>query len=88
MEASKDILARNSIHFYKINLANSNINSDNNLQLNVIDDDLETDVSFIRIMWVDNSGQHRCRVSFHYPVSLTSLVIFSPRDFSIFIYML
>ncbi|RHN79701.1 putative glutamine synthetase [Medicago truncatula] len=61
VEASKDILARNSIHFYKINLANSNINSDNNLQLNVIDDDLETDVSFVRIIWVDNSGQHRCR---------------------------
>ncbi|XP_013468103.2 protein fluG isoform X1 [Medicago truncatula] len=61
VEAAKGILARNSIHFYKINLANSVISSDNNLQLNVIDDDLETDVSFIRIMWVDNSGQHRCR---------------------------
>jgi len=70
VEASKDILARNSIHFYKINFANSVISSDNNLQLNVIDGDLETDVSFVRIIWVDNSGQHRCRVSFLYPISV------------------
>lgn len=61
VEAAKDILARNSINFYKINLANSVISSENNLQLNEIDDDLETDVSFVRIIWVDNSGQHRCR---------------------------
>ena len=88
VEAAKDILARNSIHFYKINFANSVISSENNLQLNVIDDDLETDVSFIRIIWVDNSGQHRCRVSFLYPVSVTSLVIHSIRDFFISIYVM
>jgi len=82
VEAAKDILARNSIHFYKINFTNNSvISSDNNLQLNVVDDDLETDVSFVRIIWVDNSGQHRCRVSFLYPVSVTSLVIHSFRDF-------
>jgi hypothetical protein len=29
-------------------------------------DDLESDVSFVRILWVNISGQHRCRVSFLY----------------------
>jgi phage tail sheath gpL-like len=32
-------------------------------------DDLESDVSFVRILWVNISGQHRCRVSFLYFVS-------------------
>ncbi|PNX96846.1 glutamate-ammonia ligase-like protein, partial [Trifolium pratense] len=60
VEAAKDILARNAIHFYKINFANSVVSSHNSLPLTVIDD-LESDVSFVRIIWVDNSGQHRCR---------------------------
>lgn len=33
--------------------------------------ELDVDVSFVRILWVDNSGQHRCRVSF-----LTSFTYF------------
>lgn len=33
-------------------------------------DELESDnVSFVRILWVNISGQHRCRVSFLYFVS-------------------
>ncbi|KAK2401154.1 type-1 glutamine synthetase [Trifolium repens] len=61
VEAAKDILARNAIHFYKINFANGVVSSHNSLPLTVIDE-LESDVSFVRIIWVDNSGQHRCRV--------------------------
>ncbi|XP_058747254.1 protein fluG-like [Vicia villosa] len=60
VEAAKDILARNAINFYKINLSNNAVSSHNILPLNVIDD-LESDVSFVRIIWVDNSGQQRCR---------------------------
>ncbi|XP_058771183.1 protein fluG-like [Vicia villosa] len=60
VEAAKDILARNAINFYKINLSNSAVSSHNILPLNVIDN-LESDVSFVRIIWVDNSGQQRCR---------------------------
>jgi hypothetical protein len=37
-------------------------------------DDLEN-ASFVRILWVNVLGQHRCRVSFLYPVSVTSLFI-------------
>lgn len=67
VEAAKDILARNAINFYKINISNSAVSSHNILPLNVIDD-LESDISFVRIIWVDNSGQQRCRVSSLYPV--------------------
>jgi hypothetical protein len=69
VEAAKDILARNAIHFYKINFANSVVSSHNSLPLTVIDE-LESDVSFVRIIWVDNSGQHRCRVSSVYTISV------------------
>jgi len=37
-------------------------------------DDLEN-VSFVRIIWVNFSGQHRCRVSSLYPVCFISLFI-------------
>ncbi|CAL5207301.1 unnamed protein product [Lathyrus oleraceus] len=61
VEAAKDILARNAINFYKINISKSAVSAHNILPLNVIDD-LESDISFVRIIWVDNSGQQRCRV--------------------------
>ncbi|XP_073223978.1 protein fluG [Cicer arietinum] len=61
VEAAKDIFARNAINFYKISLATNAVSSHNNLPLK-LNDELETDVSFVRILWVDNSGQHRCRV--------------------------
>lgn len=63
VEAAKDILARNAIHFYKISLANSAVSSHSNLPQK-LNDGLDIDVSLVRIMWVDGSGQHRCRVSF------------------------
>ncbi|XP_020230442.1 protein fluG [Cajanus cajan] len=66
VEAGKDILARNAIHFYKISSANSVVSSVNNVSSHSnlpqkLNDDLDIDVSLVRIMWVDGSGQHRCR---------------------------
>ena len=65
VEAAKDIFARNAIHFYKISSANSAASSHYSLAHKLNIDGLESDVSLVRIMWVDGSGQHRCRVSFH-----------------------
>jgi len=62
VEAAKDIFARNAIHFYKISSANSVISSHSNLSQK-LDDDIDIDVSLVRLMWVDGAGQHRCRVS-------------------------
>lgn len=39
-------------------------------------DELESDVSFVRILWVTHSGQHRCRVRFLYYVSVILLYSF------------
>lgn len=63
VEAAKDIFARNAIHLYKITSANCGVSSHHNLPQR-LSTGSETDVSFVRIIWVDNSGQHRCRVSF------------------------
>ncbi|XP_027936750.1 protein fluG isoform X1 [Vigna unguiculata] len=60
VEATKDIFARNAIHFYKISSVNSVINSHSNLSQN-LSGDLDIDVSLVRVMWVDGAGQHRCR---------------------------
>ncbi|TKY52995.1 fluG protein [Spatholobus suberectus] len=60
VEAAKDIFARNAIHFYKISSANSGVSSHSNLPQK-LNDGLDIDVSLVRIIWVDGSGQHRCR---------------------------
>ncbi|GMJ02959.1 nodulin/glutamine synthase-like protein [Hibiscus trionum] len=64
IEASKDFFARNAIQFYKINIGMEVLDlkprespscmSGTNIT--------EHDVSLVRILWVDASGQHRCRV--------------------------
>ncbi|RDX78982.1 fluG, partial [Mucuna pruriens] len=60
VEAAKDIFARNAIHFYKISSANGAVSSHSNLPQK-LNDGLDIDVSLVRIIWVDGSGQHRCR---------------------------
>ncbi|KAK7267802.1 hypothetical protein RIF29_20481 [Crotalaria pallida] len=60
VEATKDIFARNAIHFYKLSSDDSDINSHSNLPQK-LNNCLEADVSLVRIIWVDGSGQHRCR---------------------------
>lgn len=63
VEATKDIFGRNAIHFYKIKPAISVVSSCNNLSQELNINALESDTSLVRIIWVDVSGQHRCRVS-------------------------
>lgn len=65
VEAAKDIFAQNAINFYKINVTDISFGLGNTAS--PIFEKLETnapqnDVSLVRIIWVDASGQHRCRV--------------------------
>ncbi|XLU82982.1 hypothetical protein S245_006402 [Arachis hypogaea] len=64
VEAAKDIFARNAIRFYKISPTNSLASSEYNVvsKLNTSSSSLESDSSLVRIIFVDGSGQHRCRV--------------------------
>ncbi|CAN6174677.1 unnamed protein product [Urochloa humidicola] len=64
--AVEAIFRGNAVHLYKLNnvAVNGSINHD---AVSIADDNtslssLETDVLFVRIIWVDASGQHRCRV--------------------------
>lgn len=66
IEAAKDILARNAIKLYKINIDAKAFNSKDILSwnsMNIDNSSLDNGVSLVRILWVDASGQHRCRVS-------------------------
>ncbi|XP_022767256.1 LOW QUALITY PROTEIN: protein fluG-like [Durio zibethinus] len=64
IEASKDIFAQNAIQLYKINLDENFFDSKASespsymMGTNVP----ENSVSLVRLVWVDASGQHRCRV--------------------------
>ncbi|KAG8648598.1 hypothetical protein MANES_08G013700v8 [Manihot esculenta] len=65
IEAAKDILARNAIKLYKINIDAKAFNSKDILSwnsMNIDNSSLDNGVSLVRILWVDASGQHRCRV--------------------------
>ncbi|KAJ8435650.1 hypothetical protein Cgig2_003305 [Carnegiea gigantea] len=63
LEAAKDIFADNAIHFYKINLS---VRSDktNTVPHSVGDVNVvpQRNIAFVRLIWVDTSGQCRCRV--------------------------
>lgn len=66
IEASNDIFAQNAIQLYKINIGRELFDSKASespsymIGTNVP----EHSVSLVRIVWVDTSGQHRCRVRF------------------------
>ncbi|KAF3962720.1 hypothetical protein CMV_012802 [Castanea mollissima] len=62
IEATKDIFAQNAIQFYKINLSldSKHTVTPNSMKMNTSAS--HNDVSLVRIIWVDGSGQHRCRV--------------------------
>ncbi|GAV85734.1 Gln-synt_C domain-containing protein/Amidohydro_2 domain-containing protein [Cephalotus follicularis] len=65
IEAATDIFAQNAIQFYKITLSVESFGSKDSLSRNSIKTKIsapEHDVSLVRILWVDASGQHRCRV--------------------------
>ncbi|KAL9228092.1 hypothetical protein vseg_003706 [Gypsophila vaccaria] len=61
LEAAKDLFADNSIQFYKLNISG---NTDHKISIspqlkNIVP---KANSSLVRILWVDNSGQCRCRV--------------------------
>ncbi|EOY07991.1 Glutamate-ammonia ligases,catalytics,glutamate-ammonia ligases isoform 3 [Theobroma cacao] len=64
IEASKDIFVQNAIQLYKINLGrelfDSNASESPSYMIGTYVP--EHSVSLVRIIWVDASGQHRCRV--------------------------
>uniref|UniRef100_A0A2C9VE05 GS catalytic domain-containing protein n=1 Tax=Manihot esculenta TaxID=3983 RepID=A0A2C9VE05_MANES len=65
IEAAKDILARNAIKLYKINMGVKAFKSKDIVSANSVNIDnssSDSGVSLVRILWVDASGQHRCRV--------------------------
>lgn len=65
LEAVKDIFADNAKEFYKINVAVKPVNLENAVSphfLKVATEGSQQDVGLVRILWVDTSGQHRCRV--------------------------
>lgn len=63
LEAAKDIFADNAIQFYKINLS---VRSDktNTVPHSLGDVNIvpQRNIAFVRLIWVDTSGQCRCRV--------------------------
>lgn len=67
IDAAKDIFSRNSIGFYKLDIDTNYSSPQSSIspKLEVKEPDVQEDSSsFVRIIWVDASGQQRCRVSF------------------------
>lgn len=62
IEATKDIFAQNAIQFYKINSSLGSKNTVTPYSVKMKTSASHSDVSLVRIIWVDGSGQHRCRV--------------------------
>ncbi|KAF9680218.1 hypothetical protein SADUNF_Sadunf06G0098400 [Salix dunnii] len=65
VEAAKDIFALNATMFYKINVDANAFSSKDTVSVNPVKIDsraLENSSSLVRVIWVDTSGQHRCRV--------------------------
>ncbi|CAN6323834.1 unnamed protein product [Urochloa humidicola] len=63
IEAVEDIFRRNALHLYKLNIANGSINHGTTIVGDSVSlSSVEENVLFVRIIWIDTSGQHRCRV--------------------------
>ncbi|KAL9679886.1 hypothetical protein QQ045_017757 [Rhodiola kirilowii] len=64
VEAAQDIFAQNAIRFYKIDAASNSVRCKDVQSLLLVDsqDKNSNKVSLVRLLWVDASGQHRCRV--------------------------
>ncbi|CAN8279088.1 unnamed protein product [Cochlearia groenlandica] len=67
IDAAKDIFSRNSIGFYKLNIDTSAPTSPHSRRMSHKSETKKPDVqedssSFVRVIWVDTSGQTRCRV--------------------------
>ncbi|PWZ55683.1 Protein fluG [Zea mays] len=63
IEAIEDIFRRNALNLYKLNVFNGSINHETTIVGKRVSlSYVEEDVLFVRIIWCDASGQHRCRV--------------------------
>ncbi|KAL0344679.1 UNVERIFIED_CONTAM: Glutamine synthetase [Sesamum radiatum] len=65
IQAAKDIFSVNAIQLYKIKAVSESFGSNGITSLSPAKLDINASlqgISFVRIMWVDASGQHRCRV--------------------------
>jgi hypothetical protein len=72
IEAVEDIFRRNALHLYKLNVANGSINHETAITGESVSlSTVEEDILFVRIIWSDASGQHRCRVSIHFLTATT-----------------
>uniref|UniRef100_A0A1J3D493 Protein fluG n=1 Tax=Noccaea caerulescens TaxID=107243 RepID=A0A1J3D493_NOCCA len=61
IDAAKDIFSRNAIGFYKLDIGTDS-SSRISLKSEIKEPDVQEDSSsFVRIIWVDTSGQQRCR---------------------------
>lgn len=77
IDAAKDIFSRNAIGFYKLNIGTDSSSPPSRIspKSEIKEPDVQEDSSsFVRIIWVDTSGQQRCRVS----VLFSSLNFFVP----------
>lgn len=66
VEAAENIFAKNAIQFYKMNVATNPIDIKNAISpkiMNIGYNSSRNDIALVRIIWVDASGQQRCRVS-------------------------
>ncbi|KAL2229373.1 UNVERIFIED_CONTAM: Protein fluG [Sesamum indicum] len=65
LQAAKDIFSENARQLYKIKAVSESFSSNSIPSLSPTKLDINASlqgISFVRIMWVDASGQHRCRV--------------------------
>ncbi|KAH9602115.1 hypothetical protein KSS87_015916 [Heliosperma pusillum] len=64
LEAAKDLFAENAIQFYKINLSGkSNLKTNTSPNPgNITEIVPKSNITLVRVLWVDTSGQCRCRV--------------------------
>ena len=64
VEAVEDIFRQNSLRFYHMNHVigsmSCKISEPGKSESRIAPSD---DIVFVRLMWIDTSGQHRCRVS-------------------------
>lgn len=76
IDAAKDIFSRNAIAFYKLDIDTNSSNPQSRIspRSQMKEPDVQEDSSsFVRIIWVDTSGQQRCRVSFSFSFEETSV---------------
>lgn len=72
--AVKDIFAENAKQFYKLDVSSRYSDVKPLLSSSFQEEDFNgssKDVTFVRIIWIDASGQHRCRVSFALSIYVT-----------------